>query len=157
MPALAAHTRASARSLLRAGVSRGLLLLLLAGAAPAVPALGVGEPVLLSAYAQPLRVRVPLNLDSRAEVAAAGDIRAEVLPEPQYARYGVNLQNLDPSGIRAVFQPNSHGGEIVISSDAPIHELATILLLRVRLGDTQIVKQVPLLFELDLPLAATPL
>jgi hypothetical protein len=139
-------------------VAQGLLVVCCACLAPRSLALGVGEPVLLSAYSQPLRVRLPLSLDSAEEVAAAGDIQAELLPETQYGKYGIAEQRLDPTGLRAVYQGSAAGGQIEISSEAPVHELATILLLRVRLAGTQMVKEVPLLFDLEAaaaPAAAT--
>jgi len=136
-------------------VLRILLPLLLAACWPAsTRALGVGEPQLLSGYAEPLRVRVPVLLDSADERGAADELRAELVPTADYHRYGVAEQGIDVSGLYAASRSSVSGTWIEIGSARPMHEPAAILLLRVRLGSTAIVREVPLLFDAGTP--ATP-
>lgn len=136
------------------GWLRILLPVLLLVPCHAALALGVGEPQLLSGYAEPLRVRVPVSLDTAEERAAADSIRAELIPESEYARYGVAEQSIDVGGVYASSHASGSRAWIDIGSRQAIREPAAILLLRVRLGSTLIVKEVPLLFDFNAPPAA---
>jgi len=128
------------------GCLRILAPFLLAACCPTATALGVGTPQLLSGYAEPLRVRVPVSLDPD-EAPAADALRAELVPASDYSRHGVAEQPLDVGGIYAVSHSSGSATWIDIGSARPMREAAAILLLRVRLGSTMIVREVPLLFE----------
>lgn len=129
------------------GRSRILLAIVLLVSCQSALALGIGEPQLLSRYAEPLRVRVPLVLGSADERNAAGAVQAEVVPESDYPKYGVAEQGIDLSDIYTVRRDADPW--IEIGSHRPMREPAAILLLRVRLGNTLVVKEVPLLFDLN--------
>jgi pilus assembly protein FimV len=132
---------------------RLLLPLLLATCAPSALALGVGAPQLLSGYAEPLRVRVPVILDLAEERSAADEVRAELVPGADYARYGVAEQAIDLGAIYTTSRSSGSATWIEIGSTRPMREPAAILLLRVRLGSTTIVREVPLMFEPATPQA----
>ncbi len=151
MPALAKRhpCGTSARTGLRI-----LTPVLLATCCASATAFGVGTPQLLSGYAEPLRVRVPVILDP-AEERAIDTLRAELVPAADYTRYGVAEQSLDTGAIYTMSRSSGSGAWIEIGSAQPMREPATILLLRVRLGGTTIVREVPLLFEPGTPHAAT--
>jgi hypothetical protein len=124
-----------------------LVPLLLTGFCGPAMAFGVGEPQLLSGYGEPLRVRVPLSLETAEERNGADSVHAELIPENEYARYGVAEQALDPGLIYAAGHSDGERAWIELGSRQPMSEPAAILLLRVRLGTTLIVKEVPLLFD----------
>lgn len=131
---------------------RVLTAALLAACCASAAAFGVGTPQLLSGYAEPLRVRVPVILDP-GETRSADSLRAELVPASDYARYGVAEQAIDVGAIHALSRSSDSATWIEIGSVAPMREPAAILLLRVRLNGTTIVREVPLLFE---PAAAPP-
>jgi len=129
--------------------------ILLAGSCQSALALGVGEPQLLSGFGEPLRVRVPVNLDSVEERTQADAVQADLIPESEYPRYGVAEQSVDVGVLYAASRSADSRAWIEIGSRQDILEPAAILLLRVRLGATTIVKEVPLLFDFNPSATAT--
>ncbi|MDR3419091.1 MAG: hypothetical protein P4L83_23190, partial [Nevskia sp.] len=120
---------------------------------PLALALGLGEPKVVSVYGEQLHVRVPVSYSSDKEQVNGKNIRMELLPDSEYEHYGLAPQHIESSGFALKYTEHGNGGWIDITSLEPMREPATILLLRVNLAGMQMVREVPVLFDLTAPAA----
>lgn len=117
-------------------------------------AYSVGEPQLLSRYAEPLRLQVPVTLAPTEDIGDAADLMVQLLPLSAYESLGLPVPALQPQAVQIRVQGEAPLYTVEIRSSQIVREPFLTLVLEVRLGGMRVLRELPLLF--DLPLSPKP-
>lgn len=119
-------------------------LALLPGAASA---LALGEAQLQSRYGQPLQLWLPVELAGEDELSDAALIQARLMGADYYAAQGVAEPELPASELSVRTELRDGRPWVLVSSLRPLREPLLTLFVNVRLGASQITREVPVLLE----------
>lgn len=115
-----------------------------------LPALAysVGEADLLSGYAQPLRVQVPVQLGSESEAQDASDITVRLLPLSAYGSLGLTAPPIAPELVKLNVSGSGLLYQVELSSRQLVREPFLTFMLEVRIGGVRVMRELPLIFDL---------
>ncbi|MDP3859135.1 MAG: hypothetical protein Q8Q73_15380, partial [Stagnimonas sp.] len=130
-----------------------LLLALLPGAATA---LSLGEVRVESRYGQPLRLRLPVELGSEDELSDASLVQARLLDQAYYEAQGVAVPEIPTAELSVRTERTAGTTWVLISSARPLREPMLTLFVNVRLGASQITREIPVLLEFQDHASAEP-
>lgn len=114
-------------------------------------AYSVGEPQLLSRYAEPLRLQVPVTLAPTEDIGDAAGLMVQLLPLSAYESLGLPVPALQPQAVQIRVQGEAPLYTVEIRSSQIVREPFLTLVLEVRLGGMRVLRELPLLFDLPLP------
>jgi pilus assembly protein FimV len=117
-------------------------------------AYSVGEPQLLSRYAEPLKLQVPVTLAPSEDTGDGADLVVQLLPLSAYESLGLPVPALQPQAVQIRVQGEAPLYTVDIRSSQIVREPFLTLVLEVRLGGMRVLRELPLLF--DLPQAQRP-
>jgi pilus assembly protein FimV len=117
-------------------------------------AYSVGEPQLLSRYAEPLRLQVPVTLAPSEQLGDAAELSIQLLPLSAYEGLGLPMPALQPQSVQIRVQGEAPLYTVDIRSSQIVREPFLTLVLEVRLGGMRVLRELPLLFDLPQPPAA---
>ena len=132
----------------------GLAALLLAPGLAS--ALSLGEPRLESQYGQPLRLRLPVELVTEEEQTDAGLLRARLMGEDHYEAESAALPEIPLNELEVETQQAEGRRWVVISSRRSLREPMLTLFVNVRLGASQLTREIPVLLDFPTPRRAPP-
>lgn len=140
------------------GLLAAAVLLLVPGVAPA---LTLGEPRVESQYGQPLRLRLPVQLASEEEESDAGLLRARLLGLEHYEAESAAPPEIPLNELEIATEQAGGQRWVVIRSRRSVREPMMTLFVNVRLGASQLTREVPVLLDFPAPrreslAAATP-
>ncbi len=110
-------------------------------------ALSVGDAVVQSSLGQPLRVTIPIALESPAEIESANTLRVAFEPNSTYVAQGLEGVQFPPDFLTVSVAPAGGSQQLLLTSRQPFLEPVGTLLLRVSLGNISIIHQLPLLLD----------
>lgn len=129
-------------------VLKSLTLAAFTGVPLASWAFGVGEAQLLSSYAQPLLLRVPVTLAREDEVLQASEVAVRLLPYSAYESMGVSTPPVSPENIQLDVSGSGKTYWVRMTSRELVREPFMTLLLEVRVAGVRVVRELPILFDL---------
>lgn len=114
-------------------------------------AYSVGEPQLLSRYAEPLKLQVPVTLAPSEDIGDGADLMVQLLPLSAYESLGLPVPALQPQAVQIRVQGEGPLYTVDIRSSQIVREPFLTLVLEVRLGGMRVLRELPLLFDLPQP------
>lgn len=117
-------------------------------------AYSVGEPQLLSRYAEPLKLQVPVTLAPSEDIGDGAGLVVQLLSPSAYESLGLPVPALQPQAVQIRVQGEAPLYTVDIRSSQIVREPFLTLVLEVRLGGMRVLRELPLLF--DLPQAPKP-
>jgi len=119
-------------------------------------AYSVGEPQLLSHYAQPLRLQVPVTLSNADEIADLSELTARLLPLSAYENLGLPAPPLSSQSVSIRVFGEGVSYTVEITTPQIVREPFLTLVLEVRARGVRVMRELPLLFDLPVekPVAA---
>ena len=135
------------------GLLAAAVLLLVPGVAPA---LTLGEPRVESQYGQPLRLRLPVQLAGEEEESDAGLLRARLLGLEHYEAESAAPPEIPLNELEIATEQAGGQRWVVIRSRRSVREPMMTLFVNVRLGASQLTREVPVLLDFPAPRRESP-
>lgn len=132
----------------------GLAALLLAPGLAS--ALSLGDPRVESLYGQPLRLRLPVDLVTEEEQSDVGLLRARLLGAEHYDAESAALPEIALNELDIGVEQAEGRRWVVISSRRSLREPMLTLFVNVRLGASQLTREIPVLLDFPTPRRAPP-